>query len=59
MSVLSLLGPRDLDAVFYVLSRESRLERQYHLHGLAGYATFDAAQDVIGFLDCKHIAESC
>lgn len=52
---LSLLGARDLDAVLLVWSHESALERQYHLYRLPGYPTFDVAQDMIGFLNCKQI----
>lgn len=33
---------------------QSRVERQNHLSLPSGSASFDAAQDVVGFLGCKH-----
>lgn len=50
----SLLGAGDPDAVLQVWSCESGLEGQYHLPGLFGHTTFDAAQGMIDFLDCRH-----
>jgi len=34
-------------------SHQSRVEGQNHLPQPAGHTTFDAAQDMVGFLDCE------
>ncbi|PKU44166.1 hypothetical protein llap_5535 [Limosa lapponica baueri] len=39
---------------FRVSQEQSRAEGQNHFPGPAGQASFDAAQDVAGFLGCKH-----
>ncbi|NXC65955.1 LBN protein, partial [Anhinga anhinga] len=46
--------PRSLlDAALQVGSHQSRVEGQNHLPRPAGHASFDAAQDTLGFLGCK------
>ncbi|KAK4810926.1 hypothetical protein QYF61_013334 [Mycteria americana] len=51
--VFLILGTPELDAVLQVGSHESGAEGQNHLPQPAGHASFDAAQDTIGFLSCK------
>ncbi|PKU43223.1 hypothetical protein llap_6461 [Limosa lapponica baueri] len=43
-----------MDAVLQVESHQSRIEGQNYLPRSAGHASFDAAQDMVGFLGCKH-----
>ncbi|KAK4817241.1 hypothetical protein QYF61_005263 [Mycteria americana] len=52
--VLLMLGTPELDAVLWVGSHESGVEGQDHLPRPAGHASFDASQDTVGFLGCKH-----
>ena len=42
-----------MDAVLQVGSLESRVEGEIHVPQPAGYAAFDAAQDMVGFPGCK------
>jgi len=49
-----MLGAPELDAGLQVGSHESGAEGQNPLPQPAGYPSLDAAQDVIGFLGCKH-----
>ena len=49
----------ELDAGFHVGSHQSRVEGQNHLPRPAGYASFDAAQDTVGLLGCKHTLVTC
>ncbi|KAK4807044.1 hypothetical protein QYF61_018385 [Mycteria americana] len=49
-----VLRTPELDAVLQVGSHQSGIEEQNHLPRLAGHASFDAAQDAVGFLGCKH-----
>ena len=35
-------------------SHQHRAEGHSHLHRPSGHASFDAAQDMVGFLGCKH-----
>ena len=48
-----MLGALELDTVIQVGSHESGVEGQNHLPPPAGHASLDAAQDMVGFLDCK------
>jgi len=48
-----MLGALELDTVIQVGSHESGVEGQNHLTRPAGHASLDAAQDTVGFLDCK------
>ncbi|GAB0206720.1 mitochondrial enolase superfamily member 1 [Grus japonensis] len=53
--VSPVLGPPELDAVLQVGSLKSGVEGQDHLPRPAGHSSvFDAAQDTVGFLGCKH-----
>ncbi|KAK4832092.1 hypothetical protein QYF61_020707 [Mycteria americana] len=52
--VLLMLGAPELNAVLRVGSHESGVEGENHLPRPAGPASFDAAQDTVGFLGCKH-----
>ena len=49
-----MLGAPELNAVFQVGSHRSGAEGKNHLLQSAGHASFDAAQDIVGFLGCKH-----
>ncbi|KAK4810922.1 hypothetical protein QYF61_013330 [Mycteria americana] len=51
--VFLILETPELDAVLQVGSHESGVEGQNHLPQPAGHASFDAAQDTIGFLGCE------
>ncbi|GAB0186614.1 mitochondrial enolase superfamily member 1 [Grus japonensis] len=51
--VLCMLGTPELDTVLQVGSHQNRVEGQDHLPLPAGHASFDAAQDTVGFLGCK------
>ncbi|KAK4811172.1 hypothetical protein QYF61_019803 [Mycteria americana] len=51
--VFLVLGTPKLDAVLQVGSQESGVEGENHLPRPAGHASFDAAQDTIGFLGCE------
>ena len=42
-----------LNAILQVGSQQSRVEGQNHLPPPAGHASFDAAQDTVGFLSCE------
>jgi len=42
-----------MHAVLQVRSHQCRAEGQDYLPGPAGHASLDAAQDTVGFLDCK------
>jgi len=48
-----VLRAPELDAVLQMRSHQSRVKEQDPLPCPAGHATFDAAQDVVGFLGCK------
>ncbi|KAK4823520.1 hypothetical protein QYF61_003029 [Mycteria americana] len=52
--VLLMLGAPELDAVLQVGPHESGVEGQNHLPQPVGHASSDAAQDIVGFLGCKH-----
>ncbi|KAK4833081.1 hypothetical protein QYF61_027743 [Mycteria americana] len=52
--VFPVLKVPELDAVLQVRSHQSGLERQNHIPGPAGHASFDAAQHTVGILGCKH-----
>ncbi|KAK4822675.1 hypothetical protein QYF61_019042 [Mycteria americana] len=52
--VLLMLGTPEPNAVLQVGSHESRVEGENHLPRPAGHASFDAAQDTVGLLGCKH-----
>ncbi|KAK4826321.1 hypothetical protein QYF61_007406 [Mycteria americana] len=52
--VFPVLRTPELDAVLQVGSHQSRVEGQNHLLRPAGHAYFDAAQDMVGLLSCKH-----
>ena len=47
------LGTPELDAVLQVGCQESGVEGQDPLPQPAGHASFDAAQDTVGFLGCE------
>ena len=51
--VLLMLGAPE-DAGLQVGSHESGVKEQNPLPRPAGHASFDAAQDTVGFLGCKH-----
>ena len=51
--VLLGLGTPELDAVLQGGSHESGIEGENPLPRPAGHASFDAAQDTVGFLGCK------
>ena len=50
---LLMLGAPELDTVLQVGSHESGVEGENHLPQPAGRNSFDAAQDLVGFLDCE------
>ena len=54
--VFPVLGSPELDAVLQVGSHESGGEGQNPLPRPASHASFDAAQDTVGFLGCKRRA---
>ncbi|KAK4830572.1 hypothetical protein QYF61_011750 [Mycteria americana] len=51
--VLLMLGAPELNAVLQVGSHESRVQGENHFPQPADHASFDAAQDTVGFLGCK------
>ncbi|KAK4818827.1 hypothetical protein QYF61_019864 [Mycteria americana] len=51
--VLLMLGAPELKAVLQVGSHESGAEGENHLPRPADHASFDAAQDTVGFLGCE------
>ncbi|KAK4827937.1 hypothetical protein QYF61_022552 [Mycteria americana] len=51
--VFPVLRTPELDAVLQVGSHQSRVEGQNRLPRPAGHASFDAAQDMVGFLGCE------
>ncbi|KAK4815374.1 hypothetical protein QYF61_001362 [Mycteria americana] len=51
--VLPVLRAPELDAVLQVRSHQTRVEGQNPLPRPAGHASFDAAQDTVGFLGCE------
>ncbi|PKU46981.1 rna-directed dna polymerase from mobile element hypothetical protein [Limosa lapponica baueri] len=53
--VLPVLRTPKLDAALPVRSHKSRVEEQNHLPRPAGHTSFDAAQDVVGFLGCQSV----
>ncbi|KAK4827563.1 hypothetical protein QYF61_019187 [Mycteria americana] len=53
LHVLLMLRPPELHAVLQMGSHKSGVEGQNHLPQPAGHASFDAAQDTVGFLGCK------
>jgi len=53
-SVSPVLRAPELDAGLQVGSHQSRVKVQDHLPRPAGHAAFDAARDMVGFVDCKH-----
>ncbi|KAK4808881.1 hypothetical protein QYF61_007996 [Mycteria americana] len=52
--VLLMLGAPQVDAVLQVGSHKSGVKGQNHLPRPAGHSSFDAAQETVGFLGCKH-----
>ncbi|KAK4816418.1 hypothetical protein QYF61_016854 [Mycteria americana] len=52
--VFPVLRAPELDAGLQVGSHQSGVEGQNHLPRPAGYISFDAAQDMAGFLGCEH-----
>ncbi|KAK4829553.1 hypothetical protein QYF61_005222 [Mycteria americana] len=54
LHVLPVLRTPGLDAALQVGSQQSGAEGQNHLPPPAGHAAFDAAQDTVGLLGCKH-----
>ena len=51
--VSSVLRTLHTDAVLLVRSHQQRRKGQDHLPCPAGHASFDAAQDMVGFLGCE------
>ena len=51
--VCLMLGALELDTVLQVGSYKSGVEGENHLPRPGGHTSFDAAQDVIGFLGCE------
>ncbi|KAK4827796.1 hypothetical protein QYF61_021788 [Mycteria americana] len=51
--VFLMLWASELDAVLQVGFHQSEVEGQNHLPQPAGHASFDAAQDTVGFLGCE------
>ncbi|KAK4824839.1 hypothetical protein QYF61_020212 [Mycteria americana] len=51
--VFPVLRTPELDTVLQVGSHQSGVEGQDHLPQPAGHASFEAAQDTVGFLGCK------
>jgi len=49
-----VLGAPELDAGLQVGSHQSRVEGQNPLPRPTGHAAFDAAQNMVGLLGCKH-----
>ena len=49
-----MLGAPELNAVLQVGSHKSRAGGENHLRRPAGHASFDAAQNTVSFLGCKH-----
>jgi len=49
-----MLGAPELDAVLQVGSHKSGVKGQNHLSQPVGHVSLDAAQDMVGFLGCKH-----
>ncbi|KAK4816463.1 hypothetical protein QYF61_017191 [Mycteria americana] len=52
--VFPVLRAPELDAVLQVGSQQRGVKGQNHLPRPAGHASFDAAQDMVGLLGCKH-----
>ncbi|KAJ7413989.1 hypothetical protein WISP_87148 [Willisornis vidua] len=52
--IFLVLSTPELYAAFQVGSHESGVQRENHFPQPAGYTSFDAAQNTIGFLGCKH-----
>lgn len=52
-SMILVLGAPELNIVLQVGSHESKIEGKSHLPRCAGHASFDAVQDMVGFLGCK------
>jgi len=53
LHVFLVLGTPGLDAVLQMVPHEGRIEGNDPLPLPAGHYTFDAAQEVVGFLGCK------
>ncbi|KAK4825592.1 hypothetical protein QYF61_000681 [Mycteria americana] len=53
LHVFPVLRTPELDAVLQVESHQGRVEGQNRLPRPAGHASFDAAQDTVGFLGCR------
>jgi len=51
--VFPVLRAPELGSGLQVESHQSGVGRQSHLPGRAGYAAFDAAQDMVGLLGCE------
>ena len=54
--VLLVLGASELNAVLQITSHQRRVKGDNNLPQLAGHAVFEVAQDMAGFLGCKHIS---
>ena len=52
--VLLTLGLPELNAALQMGSRKSGVEGENHFSQSPGHASFDVAQDAVGFLGCKH-----
>ena len=55
LHVFLLLGIPEVNAVLQVESQESRVKGNYHQPSPPGHPFFDAAQDMFGCHDCKHV----
>ena len=53
VNVSTVLNTPHLDSVLQVRPHQHRVEGQNHLPQPAGHASFDAAQDKVGFLGCE------
>jgi len=51
--VSPVLRTPHLDTVLQVMPHQLRVDGQDHLHHSAGHTSFDAAQDMVGFLGCE------
>lgn len=57
--MLFVLGAPGLDAVLQVGPHEGRREEDNYVPHPAGQALFDAAQDTVSLLRCKHVLQGC
>ena len=53
-TIFLVLGTPNLDAVLWVGPHTGRVEGDIHLPAAAGHSSFDAAQDSLGLLSCRH-----